>query len=590
MNLFDSSFLCLDIGGRNVRGFANRVRSGRIAKTAAHSVESNDTVFAIKSVVDELEKQIGTHFDSAYITGNFGNAEFEMAAKSTLWSGEHKITSSDIRHQITQISPPTDMYPMHIIPMRYDTSTARNLLTPVGYTDQQLTSIFGTIFYEKSRMDQIMSHLRGAHIQADGFVDPSFLLNEILRAKKQTAMFIDLGAEFTTASVWTGRGPVFFEKIPLGQTSITDAIAAELGITFEDASRIKNQVASVNADEMDRFTPANSLYDFSRADINEILLPILGQIIEKLQESLSPVISKYNPSVLYLSGGGSDIAGIDNLFEETFKTPVTNLGADAAVQALAEHIWRDQAPRVKAFLSRREKWKRFWDKTSGIFKRKKKHPVKFIPIMPTTLSFDMKDPTTYELFRSGNISVIHVDVMDGFFVDRIVGGMDDLKYIREHTNAHLYVHLMTESPAVWASAAATAGADTIIVSTNTAGVRAALRKIRELGKRCGIALNLESSVDILKPILKEIDEILIMAIKPGYAGQGFDESVLNKISILANTRKRYGLKFKISVDGGINPETAQLCWAAGADLLASGSYLARATDFPLAVQSLMRRD
>jgi ribulose-phosphate 3-epimerase len=208
--------------------------------------------------------------------------------------------------------------------------------------------------------------------------------------------------------------------------------------------------------------------------------------------------------------------------------------------------------------------------------------------MPATLAFNMKNPHTYELFRAGNISMIHIDIMDGFFVDRIFSGIDELKYIREHTNARLYVHLMTESPAVWAAAAANAGADTIIVSTNTAGVRAALRKIKELGKRSGIALNLESSVDILKPVLKEIDDVLVMAIKPGYGGQAFDESVLFKISVLANTRKKYGLKFKITVDGGITADTAQACWRAGADFLASGSYLAKSPDFPLAVQSLLR--
>ena len=68
----------------------------------------------------------------------------------------------------------------------------------------------------------------------------------------------------------------------------------------------------------------------------------------------------------------------------------------------------------------------------------------------------------------------------------------------------------------------------------------------------------------------------------------FNESVLQKIKILNYTRKKHGLKYLISVDGGINPETAKLCWDAGADLLVSGSYLAHAHDFPLAVQSLLK--
>ena len=79
MNLFDSSFLCLDIGTAVVRGIAHRVRSARIEKSAVFAVESYDTVFAIKSVVDELERQIGTHFDSAFVTGDFGRSfKFDM--------------------------------------------------------------------------------------------------------------------------------------------------------------------------------------------------------------------------------------------------------------------------------------------------------------------------------------------------------------------------------------------------------------------------------------------------------------------------------------------------------------------------------
>ena len=79
-----------------------------------------------------------------------------------------------------------------------------------------------------------------------------------------------------------------------------------------------------------------------------------------------------------------------------------------------------------------------------------------------------------------------------------------------------------------------------------------------------------------------------MAVTPGAAGQKFNENVLQKIKVLNYTRKKHKLKYLISVDGGIDPETAKLCWNAGADLLISGSYLANASDFPLAVQSLLK--
>jgi len=179
--------------------------------------------------------------------------------------------------------------------------------------------------------------------------------------------------------------------------------------------------------------------------------------------------------------------------------------------------------------------------------------------------------------------------MDGFYVDRIAGSIDELKTIRAHTNAHLHVHLMTESPTVWAADAIAAGADTIILSTNTSGLRAAVRAVHNAGRRVGIALNPESSVSLLKPILREIDEVMVMSVHPGAAGQHFEPDALHKISVLAATRKKYGLKYTISVDGGINDKTAQMCWDAGADMLISGSYLAKSHDFPLAVQSLLRK-
>jgi len=151
----------------------------------------------------------------------------------------------------------------------------------------------------------------------------------------------------------------------------------------------------------------------------------------------------------------------------------------------------------------------------------------------------------------------------------------------------LNVHLMTESPLTWAMAAADAGADTIIISTGTYGVRAALSKIKSLGRRAGIALNPDNSLELLKPILREIDEVLVMSVTPGAGGQEFIPNAARRIASLAEVRKKYKLNFKISVDGGINAETAAQCWAAGADFIVSGNYLSNAADFPAAVQSLL---
>lgn len=588
MNLGDSTFLCLDVGAHYVRGIAHHVLGGRIVQSAMHTVDSFDTVFALKSVIDELEQQIGSHFDSAYITGDFGQSEFEMVAKNTMWHGEHKITASDIRAQISQITPPDGYFPMHIFPLRYDTPTARNMFSPIGHTDRQLISAFGAIFYSYKQIDELNSNLRHAHIQPDAFYDPQFLQNAVFRQQKETTMFIDFGARFTSASIWMDRGPVWHAKIPVGGTDITNDISKKLNIDFDDADRIKRNIAGLMPREMDRFTPADTAYDFSRADVNDIILPHIVDICARIKDASNAAFSKYKPSIIMISGGGAEIDGIDEFIENAFSIPVKNNHSDASVRALSTYIWNCESKHRNKYANRRERIEQFSNRIMSLFHRRPRHRQQFIPIMPSTLCFNMKSPTTYSMFRAGGISMIHVDIMDGFYVDRIAGSIAELKYIRAHTNAHLHVHLMTESPTVWANDAISAGADTVIMSTNTSGLRAAIRAVRAASKRAGVALNPESSVEILKPILREIDEIMIMTVPPGAAGQEFNDACLHKISVLAATRKKYGLKYLISVDGGINAETAQKCWTAGADLLVSGSYLARSNDFPLAVQSLLK--
>lgn len=589
MNLFDSSFLCLDVGTYGVRGIAHRVRSARIDKSAFFAMDSYDTVFAIKSVVDELEKQIGTHFDSAYITGNFGVSKYEMCAKSTVWGGEHKISPTDVRNQIAQIVPADGFFPMHIVPLRYDAPQARNMVTPIGHVDRQLISAFGVIFYSRDGVDAVFEHLRGAHIQADALFDPQFVQNAICRAEKQTTLFIDFGAQFTGASIWTDRGPVWHTKIQRGGTDITNAIVEKLNIDFDSADRIKRAVASLVPKEMDRFAPADRAYDFSRGDVNDVVLPILVDIIGQLKDQCLPSFTKYRPTKIILTGGGAEIEGLRDFIENAFAVMTEVLPVDATVRALSDYVWRGQGAQRQRYIARHDQWVRRTNWIGKIFRKKQKKVQKFVPIMPSSLCFDMQRAETYSMFRAGGISMIHVDIMDGFYVDRIAGGIDELKNIRARTNAHLHVHLMTESPVVWAADAIAAGANTVILSTNTSGLKTAVRNVRAAGRRVGVALHPDSNVSLLKPILREIDEVMVMAVAPGAAGQAFDPAALHKISVLAGTRKKYGLQFTISVDGGINESTAQLCWDAGADLLVSGSYLARAADFPLAVQSLMKK-
>ncbi len=592
MNLFDSSFLCLDIGTSGVRGIAHRVRSGRIDKSAVHAVDSFDTVFALKTVIDELETQIGTHFDSAYVTGNFGQSYFLMSPQTDEWSGEHRISISDIQKQISRMNVPDGYYPMHIVPLRYDLPSVHNVASPVGATAKKLSSIFGAICYPHDKLSEITGFMRRAHIQAKSFFDPQFLHNAANRPENNTdtVIYLDLGSQFSSASIWTWRGPICHTKIKLGTLDIVNQISQALQIDFEDAMRISRSVSSLSPMEMDRFTPADTAYEFSRADINDIVLPSFVEIAGQLKSRLSGAMSKYKPTRMIITGGGSEIDGIAQFFENAFSIPAAVVPADATVRALSDYIWASESGHRAAYAARHARWHNRANRIMSIFRRKKKTTrPKVLPILPSSLVFKMDSPSTYSMFQAGGISIIHVDIMDGLYVDNIAGSIKELKSIRAHTNAHLHVHLMTESPIVWADDAIAAGANTIILSTNTSGLRTALRNIRASGRRCGVALNPESPVSLLNEILPEIDEVMVMSVSPGAAGQKFNPAALDKISALAQLRQTTGLKFLISVDGGINDKTAQLCWAAGANMLVSGSYLAKSPDFPLAVQSLLPR-
>ena len=593
MNLVNSSFLCLDIGTYGVRGFAHSVRNAKIIQSATHFVKNTNTLFALNCVIDELEQQLQTHFNSAFVTGNFGDADFQTVSDTLIWHDEHKINEQDLRRQIAKITPPDNFYAMHIIPVFYGTKSIKNISnTPVGHIDTELKSIFSIISYEQNKTKYLSDMMRRSHIKPAGFFDPTFLHNAIYRKTKEKVLFLDLGHEYTTISIWTDRGPLYFNKIKFGQNDITNALATGLDIDTSDADILKIATSNALPNEMDRFTPADSsekFGQFSRADVNEIFVPKLTQLINIVYEQSKKYIEQYAPEKIILTGGGTAIENIDIFLQQIFNLPVDNQTESATINALSEYVWELNLPKRNAYIQKQMKIQNTFKRITRLFHKKKIiNKKKFIPIMPSTLCFNMNDMATYTLFASGGISMIHVDIMDGLYVEKIAGGINELAKIRTNTNAHLHVHLMTESPSIWARDAINAGADTIIISTNTSGVRDAINVIKNAGKRCGIAVNPETPIDIIVPVLKNIDEVMVMAVKPGAAGQTFDENILQKIRILNYTRKKHGLKYLISVDGGINPETAKLCWNSGADLLVSGSYLAHAHDFPLAVQNLLK--
>lgn len=173
----------------------------------------------------------------------------------------------------------------------------------------------------------------------------------------------------------------------------------------------------------------------------------------------------------------------------------------------------------------------------------------------------------------------HLDVMDGMFVPNITIGPLVVEALRPHSDIVFDVHLMIQDPIRYIDQFSSAGADYITVHVEAEGdIEAALRRIRELGKRPGISLNPDTPVSEIEPYLELVDLVLVMTVQPGFGGQKFRENGPEKISTIRKMADRTGRKILISVDGGINRETGRRCYDAGADVLAAGSYLFKQED------------
>jgi ribulose-phosphate 3-epimerase len=168
---------------------------------------------------------------------------------------------------------------------------------------------------------------------------------------------------------------------------------------------------------------------------------------------------------------------------------------------------------------------------------------------------------------------IHVDVMDGRFVNNITLGPLVVQAIRPHTTLPLDVHLMIVEPFKYVEAFAKAGADSISVHAEMGEqLSETLVMIRNLGCRSGVVLNPASELTMIDAVLEQVDFVLLMTVNPGFGGQAFIEGVVPKIEALRKRLDELGLyDVPIEVDGGINAETAVRAYQAGARILVAGN-------------------
>lgn len=182
---------------------------------------------------------------------------------------------------------------------------------------------------------------------------------------------------------------------------------------------------------------------------------------------------------------------------------------------------------------------------------------------------------------------IHLDVMDGHFVDNISFGPAVVQAVHETNDIYLDVHLMVARPDHFLPRFIAAGADCITVHVEADhDVAATLRAIREAGCNVGLALNPATPFAAVEPYLGEIDLLLCMTVVPGFGGQAFLPEVLPKIAAAAASRDQRGLSYHIEVDGGIDATTAAACAQAGANVMVAGSSTFRAADMAAAIQSI----
>ena len=184
---------------------------------------------------------------------------------------------------------------------------------------------------------------------------------------------------------------------------------------------------------------------------------------------------------------------------------------------------------------------------------------------------------------------IHYDVMDGHFVPNISFGYSILKDISKVTDKYLDVHLMISDPFKYVDNFIASNASLIVFhyeAVEENEIDKLIKYIKNNNVDVGIAIKPDTCQDVLKPFLSQLDLVLVMSVEPGFGGQTFNHSAIEKISKLAKLREENNYHYLIEVDGGINESTAKLCRQAGVDVLVAGSYVFNSDDYTKAIESL----
>ncbi|MFQ5905382.1 MAG: ribulose-phosphate 3-epimerase [bacterium] len=213
-----------------------------------------------------------------------------------------------------------------------------------------------------------------------------------------------------------------------------------------------------------------------------------------------------------------------------------------------------------------------------------------VEIAPSILSADFSNLSEQILtVEQAGCDLLHVDVMDGRFVDNITFGPLIVDAVNGITNLPLDVHLMIVEPEKQIRSIREAGADMISIHVEAViDPVPVVREIRSLGALAGVAINPSTDVQGVLPFLAETDYVLVMGVYPGRSGQKFIDSAGTKIETLRRTIDDNNLEIRLEVDGGINPSTVQLVARAGVDIIVAGDAVFKSPDPASAIAELRK--